>query len=746
MDLVEELNLHLGRFDFESAFQNILGWAKFRHSSILTVPDIGKLPRGWRTKETRRRLQEAPRLPFLLRGVASLGPKVALHCYAQSGRHIDELSRDRLTREIAKLFHDPLVIFTSEQPKSQDWYFPSRTAKGLDVVRVVADGPASRLQLVEALLRLRIGAENLDLVGKHVEVTLLSDQMREDLRQEDELTHEIAFARKYAQYGDHIYRMAREAFRARELDLGQAIEIAARAKRGEKIAIERFYEMHQYLVFMRAREYLRHRMMFTSEFDDYLSEGLIGVGKGLSNYDPESGFAPSTLICHYIDKHISRAFGRLELPMWIPTYKQEEFLLACHREDAFYQSMVVLENRIPEDAEVLESIGLRSVDIPGYCRFRIRRLRENRCEWEEPTDDELEPALTYTESVDKPSSWAELVAVSRLSCLRKDLRDTLMLRLGIHPEAEGTALTHEEIAQRVGVSRERVRQKLLLAESKLRNMDFFLDNQFSPVELAKAPGKMLRVPKSAKREVGEGLENSSSNPNHVSEYDTPVPSTEDVPKSEQQAEHVEGGPVDLGRTTTNSPLLSDRPPQLAYSGNVDKTDASKERTPPSPPLGMRSSAQYLDFLLETLGQEFDASRAYEALKRHYPLSGIKFAAVVRKARAVQSKKYRSIDQPSLELHLEEVDAEDLRFPERTRTNARADQVNEAPKVPPPPYYIRKPNAYAEYLLDEFGATFSPEAIHKALLQHFPKTIINEAVIAVKFKQRGYALPPSASMR
>lgn len=66
-------------------------------------------------------------------------------------------------------------------------------------------------------------------------------------------------------------------------------------------------------------------------------------------------------------------------------------------------------------------------------------------------------------------------------------------------------------------------------------------------------------------------------------------------------------------------------------------------------------------------------------------------------------------------------------------------TSEYSEVPPKPASsIRKANEYVEHVLDTYGARFSPHSLHRAMVEHFPQSIITESQIRDKFRRRGWS--------
>lgn len=660
---MEELQGRIAAFEFARAFQEVLGWSRFRHASSLSLPDIGALPRGWKTRSTRQQMAAATKVQFYLEGVATLHPQVVLHCRKVGGGYITGLQRHRLTREISKLFYQPIIIFTSEEYRSQDWCFPLRIGNFLDVVSFACDGPKTIGRLCHELSALVLGADQLHLLNDHLAVHHLVGQVRDELSLEVELNPALKFAQKFAKYGQHAYELALRAHAMRVWEVPIQISIGQSAKNGDPQAIERFYDMHLYLAMERAREYLKPRSPFISDFEDYVAVACNGIGRGLANYDPMKGFAPSTLVFYHIDKQIQREFSRLELPMWIPVHVQQELLKACWIENAVFDDLVRANDKVPSDREVLSYLGLDDDDIAVYGRFKTSRLWQSRVNWDELEIAEVEPELRYEEDVD--STEDELIAISLVQNLPDRLRDVISLRFGLHPSCEGDELTLDEVGQIMGITRERARQLILRAMKRLttaadpallqetkavsigmvplptkaavlpkpaKTANQFLDSLLDylgrtadPTKVfnmvkERFPESLIRLDKVYTKMASRGWYSSLTMAN-----DRPAPICPPITQ-------LEAKPV-IPIVSQMNLVLMQPLPLASEVPIVTRGEAARDQlVVPEVPTHIQKANAYVEYILDTYGNLYSPESLYEARERHFPHSIITLAMIRDKYR------------------------------------------------------------------------------------------------------------------
>ncbi len=649
MGTFDQLRNHLQRFEFDRVFVEVLGWSKFKHLSRIELPDIGRLPRGWKTRNTRALIRSAPRIYFTVRGVATLGPQVVLHCTSERGTHIDGLRRDRLARELSKLFYRPIIIFSSTELYAQDWYFPSREDESLAIVKFSADSKNAVEHLADALLTLELTAENLILLDDHLEVFNRVRALRDELNDENQRDEELRFALKFAEFGDAVFEAAKKAYRLRIWDIQHQSEIGRKAKAGDADAIQTFFDMHQYLVFERSREYLKAKKIFISDFDDYIGCGNIGIARGLARYEPERGYAPSTLVFYHIDKQIGRAFGLLELPMWIPVHVQSELLKACWEENAMFDKLCQQEQRLPGDRKLMEVVGLDDDDYEVYGRFKLSRLWKNRVEWESIANNEqLEERLSYREDYDQRQDDVLMEAMFKLKALPKRQRDILALRTGIHPAANGEQLTLEEVSQIFGVTRERARQLLLKAVTAAKKTEVIFVNPVIEHTTARQQTVFIRLEKtihsrfplptlrtrSANAYVELILEKLGAEVNAQEVHKIMLIH---FPNSSLKVERIQRKLEVLRerQSTISACQLPDRTMELetevVHSEETNNEEPEKQSfeitLPPAPTVNIRKGNEYIEQTLDVHGSKYSALTLYQSLRKYFPQSIITEAQI-----------------------------------------------------------------------------------------------------------------------
>jgi RNA polymerase primary sigma factor len=267
----------------------------------------------------------------------------------------------------------------------------------------------------------------------------------------------------------------REIGRTPLLTPPQEIDLARKIRKGDRQAREVMINSNLRLVITIAQDYANLGLPLL----DIISEGNVGLMTAVDRFDPAKGAKLSTYASWWIKQAIKRALSNQGKTIRLPVHLGDKILKM--RRVALQMSEEL--GREPTDDELAEEIGIPSEKIAHLKTVSIRPASLDA----PVSDDEL---TEFGESV------ADEEAGTPFELLRdKDLQNEVggLLEELDHREKKiisqrfgfdgGERKTLQEIARKLGISRERIRQLENAALAKLRHA---LSQKETPFGLAVA--------------------------------------------------------------------------------------------------------------------------------------------------------------------------------------------------------------------------------------------------------------------
>jgi RNA polymerase sigma factor (sigma-70 family) len=340
-------------------------------------------------------------------------------------------------RQVARTFHEHILIFTSEEPRKQVWQWAIRQSDGGRLRHrehpFFSGNPPP--QFLERLEELRFTIEEEE------SITLLESLSR--VRRALDVSAELnLFAKRpwYAERSDELFRAARD---------------------GNPASFRRFVQFHIPLARWFAK---RWHSWLGVELEDAEQIAVFGLIAATRRFRPELGYQFATYAGHWIRQALQRHGPEVAYFFRIPPHalrvclplrsKLNRMIVAA----GHYQARAFLSQ-----AEAADATFARQ--WLGFHRATTIRSFSNR----------QEPEFHDARQIAGPEKppWESLIRAESVMAVRNALDRLhprfvriLRLRYGF----DGESLTLAEIGRREHLTRERVRQLEAVAERKLRDL------------------------------------------------------------------------------------------------------------------------------------------------------------------------------------------------------------------------------------------------------------------------------------
>jgi len=271
--------------------------------------------------------------------------------------------------------------------------------------------------------------------------------------------------------GDSLQLYLREIGQVKLLTPAEEITLAKRIKRGDKAAREHMIKANLRLVVKIARDYENLGLPLL----DLINEGNIGLMKGVERFDPRKGAKLSTYASWWIKQAIKRALANQSKTIRLPVHVVDK---VAHIRRAELRLREVLD-REPTDEEVASELGLDARRVRRY-----RQASRAPVSLDAPIgDDENDRVSEVVADPNATLPSEQLVYESDnalvqeiLATLPEREREILAMRFGL---VDGKERTLEEVGERFGVTRERIRQ---IQEQALKTIRKTMEKRDQPSE------------------------------------------------------------------------------------------------------------------------------------------------------------------------------------------------------------------------------------------------------------------------
>ncbi len=255
----------------------------------------------------------------------------------------------------------------------------------------------------------------------------------------------------------------REIGQVKLLTPQEEIELAAKIKKGDKKAREHMIKANLRLVVKIAHDYEGLGLPLL----DLINEGNIGLMKAVERFDPAKGGKLSTYGAWWIKQSIKRALANQSKTIRLPVHLVDKISKMRRAAMKLQEEL----GREPTDEELAEELHTSASRVAAMRTAAIRPASLD-APISEDEDSNSYSEVVADENATSPYDQLEdktVTAMLEEMVKKLDPREATILRFRFGLDG-GAEKTLEEVGEKFGVTRERVRQIQNIALRKLRKM------------------------------------------------------------------------------------------------------------------------------------------------------------------------------------------------------------------------------------------------------------------------------------
>ncbi len=248
----------------------------------------------------------------------------------------------------------------------------------------------------------------------------------------------------------------------------EEITLAARIKRGDKAAAEHMIKANLRFVVKISRDYEGLGLPLL----DLINEGNMGLMKAVARFDPAKGGKLSTYAAWWIKQSIKRALANQSKTIRLPVHLVDKISKMRHAAMKLQEEF----GREPTDDELAHELGMSPARVTQLRTAAIRPASLDAPVGDDDNSDTLgdlvEDEHAHTPYQDLEEKTVTTMLREMVATLSPREEEILRFRFGLDGGVEKTL---EDVGERFGVTRERVRQIQNIALLRLRKMISLLE-------------------------------------------------------------------------------------------------------------------------------------------------------------------------------------------------------------------------------------------------------------------------------